>query len=71
MRRKKSQEFILSIRLKPYNCQMARPYCSDLRIAFLSDEQALCVKQCLEGDDELQPTKIDKSIDVDGKVLIM
>ena len=48
-----------------------RPYASDLRVAFLSHNQADMVKQCLEGDDELQPTKIDKAFEVDGNVLIV
>jgi len=48
-----------------------RPYASDLRVAFLSPNQAETVKQCLEGDDELQPTKIDKTFEVDGPVLIV
>ena len=50
---------------------MPRPYCSCVRIEFLSEEEASMVKQSLEGDDELQPTKIDKEFDLDGNVLIM
>ena len=50
---------------------MPRPYCSCVRIQFSTEDEASMVKQSLEGDDELQPTKIDKEFDLDGNVLVM
>ena len=49
----------------------SRPYKSTLRVAFASTRQAVMVKQCLEGDDELQPNRIDKSFDVEDHNLIV
>jgi hypothetical protein len=49
----------------------SRPYQSELIIAFSSIKQASIVKQCLEGDDELQPNRIDKTFTVLDENLIM
>jgi hypothetical protein len=48
-----------------------RPYQSELIIAFSSNKQASIVKLCLEGDDELQPNRIDKTFRVSNDHLIM
>ena len=48
-----------------------RPYQSTLKVKFASNKQASIVQQCLEGDDELQPTKIEKSFEVVDSNLIM
>ena len=49
----------------------ARPYQSTLKVEFASNKQASIVQQCLEGDDELQPTKIEKTFLVADASLIM
>jgi hypothetical protein len=48
-----------------------KPYKSCIRIDFKSTENAMNVKSCLEIDDELQPDKILKSLEVDGTKLIV
>jgi hypothetical protein len=44
---------------------------STLRIALQSAQQASNIKQCLEVDEELQPTKISKSYETDNNVLLV
>ena len=43
----------------------------EIKIDFYSNDTANMVKSCLEVDDELQPTKINKSITVNGTFLLM
>ena len=49
----------------------SRPYQSTLKVAFASNKQAVIVQQCLEGDDELQPLRIDKTFQVENEHLIV
>ena len=48
-----------------------RPCQSTLTVQFASPKQASIVQQCLEGDDELQPLRIDKTFQVTDSSLIM
>jgi Transcription factor Pcc1 len=48
-----------------------RPYQSSLRVSFASNKQASIVQHCLEFDEELQPTRIEKSFEVIDKELIV
>ena len=48
-----------------------RTFRSKLSIAFLSENEAVMVQKCLEGDDELQPAKINKTFTVVGNILKM
>lgn len=49
----------------------SRPYHSELMVSFSSNKDATVVMQSLEGDDELQPNKIDKTFHVENSKLIM
>lgn len=44
---------------------------STIKINFHSSKAALLVKSCLDVDEELQPTKINRSISIDGTFLNM
>ena len=48
-----------------------RPYQSSLRVSFSSNKQAYIVQHCLEFDEELQPTRIEKTFEVVDKELIV
>ena len=50
---------------------VAKDYKSTTRISFANSKQADIVKKCLEVDEELQPTKIDKVLSVDGHDLVV
>ena len=43
----------------------------EMKIDFYSNDTATMVKSCIEVDEELQPTKISKSITVNGTFLLM
>lgn len=49
----------------------ARPYQSSLTVSFSSNNQATIVLNCLEFDEELQPTRIEKSFEVADEKLIV
>lgn len=48
-----------------------RPYRSSLTVSFSSNKQATIVLNCLEFDEELQPTRIEKSFEVVDERLIV
>ena len=48
-----------------------RPYQSSLTVSFSSNKQATIVLNCLEFDEELQPTRIEKSFEVVDEKLIV
>ena len=60
-----------SVRNRQHRIMSCRPYQSTLKVNFSSNRQACIVQQCLEGDDELQPNRIDKTFQVDGSCLLM
>ena len=59
------------IRLSLLLIMSCKPYQSSLKVLFSSNKQAAIVKNCLEFDEELQPTRIEKSFDVVDKELIV
>jgi hypothetical protein len=48
-----------------------KPYSSTLRVPYPGGKQANFVKQALEGDDELQPHRIEKTFAVEGNELVV
>ncbi len=48
-----------------------KPCQGQIRIAFQSEDLAVMVKQCMDVDDELQPTRMTKDIVVDGASLLV
>ena len=44
---------------------------SEMRVRFESCRQAMMVKSALEIDEELQPSRIERMMSVDGCVLLM
>ncbi len=46
-----------------------KPYTTELLIPFPSNHQATMVMQCLEVDDELQPNRLEKTIEVHDNIL--
>jgi hypothetical protein len=49
--------------------EIAKPYISELLIPFPSNHHAVMVMQCMEVDDELQPNRLSKTIEVVDNVL--
>ena len=59
--------------IKSTDMEIVRNLCfeSTIKINFHTSEEALMVKSCLEVDEELQPSKIHRSISVTDSFLIM
>jgi len=51
--------------------ELPKPYTSSLRIAFPSERNAKIVLATMEVDEELQPTRINKELSVQGNTLVM
>ncbi len=49
--------------------EVSKPYTSELLIPFPSKHHATMVMQCMEVDDELQPNRLSKTIEVVDNVL--